>query len=94
MNFPSQKDDWKKFERNNVTIALTVLYATKEKIHPAYVSKNKTNREKQVIFNDFKRLKMTLSCSKTTSIIKRNNFETSWCFLLSQMPPFFCNKKN
>ena len=26
-SFPSQKDDWKKFEKNNVTIALKVLYA-------------------------------------------------------------------
>ena len=31
INFPSEKDDWKKFEKNNVTIALNVLYAKKEK---------------------------------------------------------------
>ena len=31
INFPSQKHDWKKFEKNNVTIALNVLYAIKEK---------------------------------------------------------------
>ena len=31
INFPSEKDDWKKLERNNVTIALNVLYAKKEK---------------------------------------------------------------
>ena len=47
--FPSEKDDWKKFEKNNVTIALNVLYAKKEKIYPAYVSKHNSNREKQVI---------------------------------------------
>ena len=29
--FPSEKDYWKTFEKNNVTIALNVLYATKEK---------------------------------------------------------------
>ena len=34
---------------NNVTIALNVLYAKKEKIYPAYVSKNNSNREKQVV---------------------------------------------
>ena len=50
INFPSEKDDWKKFEKNNVTIALNVLYAKKEKIYPAYVSKHNSNREKQVIF--------------------------------------------
>ena len=27
MNYPSEKDDWKKFEKNNVTIALNVLHA-------------------------------------------------------------------
>ena len=31
-NFPSEKDDWKKFVENNRTIALNVLYAQKEKI--------------------------------------------------------------
>ena len=36
-------------EKNNVTIALNVLYAKKEKIHPAYISKHNSNREKQVI---------------------------------------------
>ena len=30
--FPWEKDDWKKFEKNNVTTALNVLYAKKEKI--------------------------------------------------------------
>ena len=50
INFPSEKDDWKKFEKNNVTIALNVLYAKKEKIYPAYVSKHNANREKQVTF--------------------------------------------
>ena len=39
-----------KNEKNNVTIALNVLYAKKEKIYPAYVSKHNSNREKQVIF--------------------------------------------
>ena len=27
INYPSEKDDWKKFEKNNVTIAVNVLYA-------------------------------------------------------------------
>ena len=36
-------------EKNNVTIALNVLYAKKEKIYPGYVSKHSSNREKQVM---------------------------------------------
>ena len=39
----------KTFEKNNVTIALNVLYAKKEKTCPAYVSKYNSNREKRVI---------------------------------------------
>ena len=49
INFPSQKDDWRKFEKNNVAIALNVLYTKNEKMYPAYVSKHNLNREKQVI---------------------------------------------
>ena len=32
IHFPSEKDDWRKLEKNNVTIALNVLYAKNEKI--------------------------------------------------------------
>ena len=39
----------KNYQKNNVTIALTVLYTKKEKIYPAYISKHNSNREKQVI---------------------------------------------
>ena len=31
INYLSEKDDWKKFEENNVTMAVNVLYAKKEK---------------------------------------------------------------
>ena len=44
----SRKDDWKNFEKNNATIILNILFAKKEKIHPAYISKHNLNREKQV----------------------------------------------
>ena len=38
INYPSEKNDWKKFKKNNLTIALNVLYAKNEKIYPAYIS--------------------------------------------------------
>ena len=41
ISYPSEKNDWKKFEKNNVTIALNVL------IYPFHVSKHNSNREKQ-----------------------------------------------
>ena len=31
INYPSEKDDWKKFEKNNVTIAIIISYAKKKK---------------------------------------------------------------
>ena len=40
----------KKFKKNNLTIAINVLYVKKGKIYPAYVSKHSSNREKKVIF--------------------------------------------
>ena len=49
ISFTSEKDDWKKFLKNNVTIAFNVLYAKKEKICPACVSIHNSNCEKQVI---------------------------------------------
>ena len=33
INYPSERDGWKKFEKNNLTIALNVLYAKKKKKH-------------------------------------------------------------
>ena len=39
--FPSKKDDWQKFEKNNLTIA--------SKICPAYALKHNSNGEKQAI---------------------------------------------
>ena len=41
--------DWNKIKKNELKIALNVLYTKKEKIYPAYVSKHNSNREKQVI---------------------------------------------
>ena len=31
MNFPSEIDDWKEFEKNNLTVALNVCMLKKEK---------------------------------------------------------------
>ena len=39
INFPSEKDDWKIFEKNNVAIAVNVLYVKKENLYFSYVSK-------------------------------------------------------
>ena len=46
MHYPSEKDDWKKCAKYNLAIALNNLYATEEKICPAYVLKRNSNLEK------------------------------------------------
>ena len=45
MNFPSGKDDWKKFEKNNPTIALNILYVKNENICPDFNSKHNLKRD-------------------------------------------------
>ena len=35
INYLSEKDNWKEFEKNNVNFVLNVLYTKKEKIYPA-----------------------------------------------------------
>ena len=51
IDFPSTSKDWKKFELNNESIALNILYVpyNTRKIHLAYKSKHKLTREKQII---------------------------------------------
>ena len=51
VDFPSTGKDWKKFELNNESIALNILYVphNTRKIHLAYKSKHNLTREKQVI---------------------------------------------
>ena len=41
IKLPSQSNDWKKFERNNKTIGLNILYVpyNTKQIRPAYISK-------------------------------------------------------
>ena len=51
IDFPSQSKDWKKFEENNETIALNILFLphNTEKIRFSYKSKHNFKRENQVI---------------------------------------------
>ena len=49
INYTSGKDDRKKSENNNPTIAINVWYAKNEKIYPTYVSKHNLKSEKQII---------------------------------------------
>ena len=51
INFPSHKEDWKKFESDNKSIALNILFVPNnaEKIRLAYKSKLNFKRRNRVI---------------------------------------------
>ena len=51
-NFPSHKEDWSTFEKNNRSIALNIFYVpyNTKQILPAYVSKYNCDRENQANF--------------------------------------------
>ena len=50
IEFPSHSKDWKKFEQNNKTIALNILYVpyNTKQIRPVYISKYNHKRDNQV----------------------------------------------
>ena len=50
INYSSKLDDWKTFEKNNVTIALNILYIKEKEIYPAYISEIKSNCEKEKFY--------------------------------------------
>ena len=49
INYPLEVDDWKTFEKNNLTFALNILYIKEKEMCPAYISKIISNCEKQLI---------------------------------------------
>ena len=51
IDFPATSKDWKKFEQNNESIAINILYVphNTRKIHIAYKSRHNLTREKQII---------------------------------------------
>ena len=76
IDFPSHSKDWKKFEQNNKTIALNILFVpyNTEKIRLAYKSKHNFKRENQVIL-------LMITDGKiwhylTVSIAQRNNIKS------------------
>ena len=50
IEFPSRSKDWRKFEQNNKTIALNILYVpyNTKQIRQAYISKHNNERDNQV----------------------------------------------
>ena len=48
-SYPTKIDDWKRFEKNNPTIARNILYTKEKEIWSAYILKHNSTREKQII---------------------------------------------
>ena len=70
INFTLEKCDWKKFEKNNVAIALNVLYADKETIYILLIFQNITQIVKsKLFFYDSKWRRMVLSTVKKLSAL-------------------------
>ena len=71
IEFPSQSKDCKKFEKNNKTIALNIIYVpyNTKQIKPAYISKHNYKRDNQVIL------------LKITDSDKRSNGVKNWHYL-------------
>ena len=51
IEFPSHKKDWNKFEKNNKTIALNMLFVpcNTKQLRTTYISKSNSDRENQVV---------------------------------------------
>ena len=50
IKFPSDKEDWKKFEQNNKEVALNILFVpyNKKEIEPAHTSKHNYKRKNKL----------------------------------------------
>ena len=55
VNYPSENNDWKKFEKNNLMIDINVFY----------ILKSKKYKKTSYYFNEFKRRRVTSSKHKT-----------------------------
>ena len=49
INYLAKMDDWKKFEKNNPSIAVNVLYTKEKEILPVYISHHNSSREMQIV---------------------------------------------
>ena len=73
INYPSEKDDWKKIEKNNLPIALNILHTKGKRKYPVYVSKwNSKHGEKK-----FLKLINFVMPSENTKIFEFNQYQIS-----------------
>ena len=88
--YPSGKDDWKKFEKNNPTIVLNVLFVNEMDICPVFILKCNSDCEKQII------LLMIPNGEESNYHAVKNRYEGQRkniaCFRLSARVSFFLQR--
>ena len=96
IKFPSDKEDWKKFEQNNKEIASNILFVphNKKEIEPAYISKYNYKHKKQVILlmitDDGKRWH-NLAVKSFSALLRRISSSNNGDFLLFKLFSFISN---
>ena len=80
INYPSEKDDWTKIKKNNLTIAFNILYA--KKIYPTNVSKHKSNHESGEGWN-------YIAVEELPTLSRGITSKTQLWFLLFELSSFF-----
>ena len=84
INYPSEKDVWKNFKKNNLKIVnvlyLNFLYIKNKKIYPAYMLKHnpKSERLATLLLIPSREGWHCNAVKKTVSIVKRNNVKKKW----------------
>ena len=76
INYPSEENGWKKFEKNNLTISLNFMLEKRK--HILLIFQNNSVREKQAIILIITKGEgwYYLAVKKAISNINRNNFKT------------------
>ena len=86
MHFPSEKDDWKTFEKNNVTTAPNILYCEKY-ILLMFQTKLKLLKTNYLLMIPNGKVWHYLAVKELLPLLK---WITPWWFLLSELSSFFC----
>ena len=68
INYPLEKDDYYKFNKNNLAIDINVLYAKNEIICPACISKHNSNCKNKLFFE-------WLKTEKDSIILQQKNYQ-------------------
>ena len=98
INYPSKIDDWKTFEKNNLTIALHVLHMKEKEIYPGYIKKHNSTRHQIILLmipnEEKERRWYYLAVKKISALLHRITSKNNVDFYcLSCLPSFRTENK-